>query len=158
MLDKQKQTGKVRHLGISIGANTNTHQVSAALDVGAEAIQVVYNRLDRAPEAEVFPLCQELDLGVLARVPLASGLLSGKFGPGTIFENPNDVRSLRDREKMEAVLIEVQQIKENEVPKGVNMASWALAWCLKHIAVTIVIPGCKNPDQVTANVLAVELL
>ncbi len=158
MLDKQKQAGKIRHLGISIGSNTNVHQTRSAPDVGAEAIQVVYNRLDRAPEEEVFPLCHELDLGVLARVPLASGFLSGKYKPGDTFDNPNDVRSLRDAEKTRAALQDVQKIKEEEVPAGVDMAAWALAWCLKNPVVTTVIPGCKNPQQVSANAAAVRVL
>ncbi|MAT41739.1 MAG: aldo/keto reductase [Anaerolineaceae bacterium] len=158
MLDKQKQAGKIRHLGISIGSNTNIHQTRSAPDVGASAIQVVYNRLDRAPEEEVFPACQELDLGVLARVPLASGFLSGKYKPGDTFDNPNDVRSLRDAEKTKAALQEVQRVRDEEVPEGVDMASWALAWCLRHPAVTTVIPGCKNPDQVSSNANAVNLI
>jgi aryl-alcohol dehydrogenase-like predicted oxidoreductase len=114
--------------------------------------------LDRAPEEEVFPACQELDLGVLARVPLASGFLSGKYKPGDTFDNPNDVRSLRDAEKTKATLQEVKKIQKEEVPEGVDMASWSLAWCLRHPAVTTVIPGCKNPEQVSSNANAVNLL
>ena len=75
-LQDQKQKGKIRHLGISIGSNQNIFQTSKAPSVGAEAIQVVYNRLNRAPEEEVLPACEKLNLGVLARVPLASGYLS----------------------------------------------------------------------------------
>ena len=77
MLRKQIDAGKVRHVGISIGSNRNDYQTAKAPEVGAEAIQVVYNRLDRAPEEKVLPLCKEHNLGVLARVPLASGFLSG---------------------------------------------------------------------------------
>jgi myo-inositol catabolism protein IolS len=51
----------------------------------------------------------------------------------------------------------VEEIAKSEVPKGVSMASWALAWCLKHPAVTAVIPGCKNADQVAKNAAAAEL-
>lgn len=156
-LDKQVQAGKVRHLGTSIGSNDNLHQVEASGKVGSEVIQVVYNRLDRKPEERVFPSCMEQDLGVLARVPLASGFLSGKYKPGTEFSS-DDVRGRRDREQVEASLREAEAIRRNEVPEGIDMARWALAWCLKHDAVTAVIPGCRNEAQVEGNAAAVELV
>ncbi|UVI27552.1 aldo/keto reductase [Paenibacillus spongiae] len=156
ILDKQIQAGKIRHLGTSIGSNGNIHQTNASTEVGSQAIQVVYNRLDRVPEEEVFASCERQDLGVLARVPLASGYLSGKYKPGAVFD-ATDVRHRHEKESTERKLREVQRIQQEEVPAGVDMASWALAWCLKHPAVTAVIPGCKNPDQVTANAAAAEL-
>ncbi|TVQ22860.1 MAG: aldo/keto reductase [Spirochaetaceae bacterium] len=155
-LAKLKAQGKVRHIGISIGANTNDYQTGKAPEVGAEAIQVVYNRLDRAPEEAVLPLCEQHDLGVLARVPLASGYLSGRYKPGASFDK-TDVRSRHDREKVEERLREVEQIGRDEVPKGVAIAEWALAWCLKNPAVTAVIPGCKNVEQVKSNARAADL-
>ncbi|MFH5184141.1 aldo/keto reductase [Paenibacillus sp. TAB 01] len=152
-LDKQVQAGKVRNLGISISRNDNIYQTDKATQVNAKALQVVYNRLDQAPEQEVFPSCERQDLGVLARVPLASGFLSGKYKPGTVFPS-NDVRSNRDQEQSQARLRAVEEIRANEVPQGVDMAEWALAWCLKHSAVTCVIPGCKSPEQVESNARA----
>ncbi len=155
-LDKQVQAGKVRNLGISIGSNDNLHQTAAAGRVGAKAIQVVYNRLDQTPENRVFPSCLAQDLGVLARVPLASGYLSGKYEPGAVFPD-NDVRSRHNPEQVATRLRKVADIRSTEVPEGVNMASWALAWCLRHPAVSCVIPGCKSPEQVEANARAADL-
>ncbi|MCG0313330.1 MAG: aldo/keto reductase, partial [Calditerricola sp.] len=66
MLDKEKQAGKIRFLGISLNKKNSMHQVEAATRVGADVIQIVYNRLDRRPEEDVFPSCQRQDLGVLA--------------------------------------------------------------------------------------------
>jgi len=157
MLDKQKQAGKIRHLGISVARNDNLYQTSSASRVGAEVIQVVYNRLDRTPEERVFPTCIEQDLGVLARVPLASGYLSGKYKPGAQFAE-NDVRYQHDPEQTAAKLRQVEQIMQTEVPAGVEMAQWALAWCLQHSAVTCVIPGCKDVGQVESNARAAELV
>jgi aryl-alcohol dehydrogenase-like predicted oxidoreductase len=125
---------------------------------GISALQVIYNRLSREPELDIFPTCQKEDIGVLTRVPLASGFLSGKYQPDTQFTNPDDVRSLRDPESIRQQLLEVEQIKATEVPDGVDMAQWALAWCLRHPAVTTVIPGCRNVEQVESNARAVELL
>ncbi|MFD2216705.1 aldo/keto reductase [Metabacillus endolithicus] len=156
MLDKQVQAGKIRNLGISIGANDNIYQTSKATELNAKAIQVVYNRIDQAPEEEVFPSCIEQDLGVLARVPLASGYLSGKYNPGATFSD--NVRKNHEQQEIDEKLNLVAKIKEQEVPEGVNMATWALAWCLQHPAVTTVIPGCKSPEQVEANAKAAELI
>lgn len=156
-LERQKEKGKIRHIGLSISGNDNIYQTSRATDVGAESIQVVYNRLDRVPEKEVFPSCREQNLGVLARVPMASGLLSGKYGKGHVFTG-SDVRATRDKEELERQIEEVAKINREEVPEGVPMASWALAWCLKDPVVTAVIPGCKNTAQVHSNADAAELL
>lgn len=157
MLAQQVQAGKIRHLGVSIGSNDNLHQTQRATVVGAGAIQVVYNRLDRTPEERVFPACQAQDLGVLARVPLASGYLSGKYKPGTEFVAADDVRSRQDKAEVQAKLRMVEQLMHTEVPSGVAMAPWAIAWCLQHPAVTCVIPGCKSVEQVEGNASAAAL-
>ncbi len=157
MLDKQIAAGKIRFLGTSIGSNDNVHQTDMSQKVNSRVIQVIYNRLDRKPEERVFPSCQKQDLGVLARVPLASGYLSGKYKPGAVF-GQNDVRHRHDEQETRRKLEEVERIRRDEVPEGTDMASWALAWCLKHPAVTTVIPGCKDPAQVEANARAAELV
>jgi len=158
-LDKKKKAGIIRHLGISI---SNSHegvldyQSEKADSVGAEILQLYYNRLDRRPEETAFGHCRKQQLGVLARVPLASGLLSGKYSPGTTFPK-GDVRSNRSGEMINADLIKVQEIQKQEVPPGMSMAAWALAWCLRDPVVTAVIPGCRNPEQVRANAAASDL-
>jgi aryl-alcohol dehydrogenase-like predicted oxidoreductase len=156
ILNQQVKAGKVRHLGISVSPNDNLFQVDRATQVGVEAIQVVYNRLDRQPEEGLLQSCQRQDLGVMARVPLASGYLTGKYKPGTQFKE-GDVRSTHDPKKTQEKLEEVQRIMQTEVPKGVDMAQWALAWCLRHDAVACVIPGCKDVRQVESNAAAAEL-
>ncbi|HSR29874.1 MAG TPA: aldo/keto reductase [Anaerolineae bacterium] len=158
MLSKQVDAGKIRHLGISISSRgDNLNQVIKATKVGASTIQVVYNRLDRQPEERVFPSCIEQELGVLARIPLASGFLSGKYRPGTQFTADDDLRSGWDPARVEERLRQAQEIQENEVPAGVPMVPWVLAWCLQHPAVTCVIPGCKSVEQVESNASAAEL-
>ena len=153
---QEKARGKVRHLGISISPNTNVYQTARASLVGAESIQVVYNRLQREPEDKVLPACRKQNLGVLARVPLASGFLSGKYHPGAVFPG-NDVREAWMKKDRDVKLLEVERLAAAEVPAGVPMARWALAWCLRHPAVTAVIPGCKSPDQVRDNAAAAGL-
>ena len=148
-------------MGNSVGSNTNAKQVVASKKMGIEFIQIIYNRLDKGPEDEVFGICEQQDLGVLARVPLASGYLSGKYEPGHDFD-AGEVRGRQDAEARDAKLREVQAIKTDEYARDVDsdrtsMATWALAWCLKHPAVTCVIPGVKSVAQVEANAAAGEL-
>ena len=157
VLQRQVEKGKIRHLGLSISGNDNIFQTARAKEIGAETIQVVYSRLDREPETEVLPQCINDNLGVFARVPLASGLLSGKYKPGHQFTGAN-VRASRADRRTQDRLKEVEKIGQEEVPEGVSMVSWALAWCLNNSAVTAVIPGCKNPEQVLSNASAAGLL
>jgi aryl-alcohol dehydrogenase-like predicted oxidoreductase len=155
-LAAQKQAGKIRHLGISVLGKGSAVQTREARRVGAEALQVIYSRLDRRAEQLYFPQARQDNLGILARVPLAAGLLSGKYRPDATFPS-NDRRAALEADRMRADLVEVERIRETEVPKGVPMAQWALAWCLKNPAISAVIPGCMNPSQVAANAAAAEL-
>jgi aryl-alcohol dehydrogenase-like predicted oxidoreductase len=95
-------------------------------------------------------------LGILARVPLASGVLSGKYRAGASFP-AGDVRATFESAKLQEDLEEAERIRRSEVPPRVPMSQWALAWCLKNPVVTSVIPGCKDPAQVAANAAAAAL-
>jgi myo-inositol catabolism protein IolS len=157
MLQAQKDLGRVHHLGISIRGTGSELQAREARRVGAETLQVVYNLLDRRPEREYFGHAERDNLGIFARVPLASGFLSGKYRKGATFP-PGDFRSTMSREKIERDLAEVERLGATELPKGVPMAQWALAWCLRAPLVSAVIPGCKDAAQVRANAASVDLL
>jgi aryl-alcohol dehydrogenase-like predicted oxidoreductase len=156
-LAEQKRAGKIRHLGASILQSGSELQAREAAKFGVEALQVFYNRLDCRAEKIYFPYAQKDNLGILARVPLASGLLSGKYKSGVSFDT-NDVRVTFEHTKLIRDLAEVERLEKEEVPPGVPMAKWAMAWCLKNPAVTALIPGCKNPEQVKSNASAAELV
>ena len=155
-LIKLREQGKIRHIGNSIRTNAGPEQTRLSEKAQVEVLQVVYNRLDRRPEERDFPYALEHNLGILARVPLASGYLSGKYKPGATFDE-RDTRSRQKREEVDRKLREVEEIAKTEVPAGVPMAQWALAWCLKHPAVSAVIPGCKSAEQVRDNAAAADL-
>jgi myo-inositol catabolism protein IolS len=150
-------SGTIRHLGISVSKkNASLRQADRASEVGAEAIQAVYNRIERQAEKEILPSCLRQNLGVLARVPLASGFLSGKYTKESQFSS-TDVRAVWQSEEERGFLAEQAQQVKREVPQGVPMAQWALAWCLQHPAVSCIIPGCKNVEQVQSNAQAAGL-
>ena len=156
-LARQKAAGKIRHIGASILQKGSELQAREAAHYGVEALQIFYNRLDRRAEQMYFPHAERDGLGLLARVPLASGLLSGKYKPGATFTG-KDVRTKFDAEKLQRDLAEVERLAQTEVPAGVPMAQWAMAWCLRNPLVTTIIPGSKNPAQVRANAAAADLL
>lgn len=157
VLREEQRKGKIRHLGVSILGRGSEHQAREARNRGAETLQVIYNWLDRRPEQLYFPHAERNNLGILARVPLASGLLSGKYHPGASF-GPGDVRATFDSQKLAHDLAEVERIRGTEVPASTPMAQWALAWCLQNPRVSVVIPGCKDPTQVRSNAAAADLI
>lgn len=129
-----------------------------AADRGCEVIMALYNRLDRNAEDGTFYVCQDRDMGVLARVPLAQGYLSGKYKPGATF-SANDVRaSYYDSATNFERLHRAQQIIAHEVPEGVAPAEWAMAWCLAHPAVSACVPGFKSVQQLENGLRAAELV
>jgi aryl-alcohol dehydrogenase-like predicted oxidoreductase len=157
VLQDAKRAGKVRHIANSISSKlTNGPQAADSQRADVDVLQIYYNRLERNAEQVALPEAQKQGVGVLARVPLASGLLSGKYKPGIRFQ-PGDFRADENPSELDAKLREVEQIQKNELPPGVPMAQWALAWCLKHPAVTCVIPGCKDVRQVESNATAADL-
>ena len=156
MLHAAQRDGMVRHLGVSLNKTTE-HQADWSAARGIGVIQVVHNRLDRRAERLHFPFAQRDGLGVLARVPLASGLLSGRYRPGAQFPS-NDARSRTRPDALQRELDDVDRIRRDEVPAGVSMAQWSIAWCLANPLVSAVIPGCKNPVQVRENAAAADLV
>jgi aryl-alcohol dehydrogenase-like predicted oxidoreductase len=159
MLNNQVRAGKIRFLGISISGELISKgdllQLHSAERVNASAVQVVYNRLHAAAQNHILPFCERSGLGVLARVPLAKGFLSGNYRPGASFP-VNDTRSSYSPEFNNEQLRLVEEIKRTEVPPGQSMAQWALAWCLRPKVVSSVIVGCKSVEQLESNAAAAE--
>jgi aryl-alcohol dehydrogenase-like predicted oxidoreductase len=120
----------------------------------ADTIQVVYNMLEREPEAELLPVARERGIGIIARVPLASGFLTGKFTAETQFA-PNDHRSRTyPPEKIRQMVWQVAKLGFLTEKKQKTLAQAALQYCLSHSAVSAVIPGAKTPEQARANAAA----
>lgn len=157
VLDRQVAAGKIRFLGISLGFPYSPLQIQAASRLHASVIQVRYNYLERLAEKEILPHCQAQDFGVLARVPLASGLLTGKYRPNDSFPQ-NDHRSKIPAAEWEGRRAEVEHLRAAKIPAGLPMAQWALAWALQNPAVTCTIAGCKNLHHVEVNAAAAHVI
>ena len=151
-LNALKAAGKIRYYGISVGPCA--HGPWVIRNTPADTIQVIYNMLDRDPEAELLPLAQERGIGIIARVPLASGFLTGKFTLNTQFA-PNDHRSKTyPPEKIRPMVGQVAKLGFLTDGKSKSLAQAALQYLLAHPAVSAVIPGAKTPEQARANAAA----
>jgi aryl-alcohol dehydrogenase-like predicted oxidoreductase len=157
VLEDARRSGMVRNLGVSIRGAGSEVQAREAFGRGYGVLQVVYNRLDARAESDVFPFARRFGLGILARVPLGSGLLSGKYEAGDKF-GAGDCRSTLGQDEIARRVREAERIAAEELPLGVSHARWALAWCLRDPVVTAVIPGAKSPEQVAENASAADLL
>jgi aryl-alcohol dehydrogenase-like predicted oxidoreductase len=154
MLAKQVEAGKVRYLGISIGQPNQVYQVDRATALGVSVVQTIYNAIQEKAAEAVLPACERQDLGVIARVPLASGFLSGKYLPDAEF-GAGDVRAERKPE-VNRQQIEAARARIAALPAGTDPASWACAWCLQHPAISTVVPGVKSIAQLESNVAGAD--
>ncbi|MFI5095277.1 MAG: aldo/keto reductase [Candidatus Acidiferrales bacterium] len=148
-----KQTGKARFVGISV----NDHQpasVLSALKTGLiDCVQVIYNIFDQSPADELFPFCQQMDLGVIARVPFDEGGLTGTITPDTTFAS-NDMRiRYFGGERKREVWQRVQEICR-DCGDQEPISHIAVRFCLSHPAVSTVIPGMRNAAHVADNMAA----
>jgi aryl-alcohol dehydrogenase-like predicted oxidoreductase len=155
--DDLKLSGKIRAFGISI----NDHEPDSALEVLKtgliDAVQVIYNIFDQSPEENLFPLCLALNVGVLARVPLDEGGLTGAITPETRFP-PGDWRERYfrgDRKRQVAERVAALR-QELEGVEG-TLAEIALRFCLSHSAVSSVIPGMRRRETVESSCRASRL-
>lgn len=152
-IEDLKASGKVRFFGIS----ANDHQpdsVISALDTGlVDTVQVIYNIFDRSPQFNLFPYCEEHNIGVLARVPLDEGALTGNIREDTVFE-PTEFRAAYFRGDHKKQVVEhVEPLIADLRAAGVAqpLAEVALRFCLSHPAVSTVIPGMRRVRHVESN-------
>ena len=165
ILDDLVEAGKLRYYGVSV------EQVSEAMTAigypGVQSVQIIFNMFRLKPADEFLAAAAEADVGILARVPLASGLLTGKFRPSTEFD-PDDHRSFnREGEAFDVgetfsgvdydTGLEAVDALREIVPGDRTMAQMALRWILSFSEVTSTIPGARNPKQARENAQAAQL-
>ena len=161
-LDRLVTKGKIRHYGVSV---EKVEEALKAIEYpGVATVQIIYNIFRQRPHELFFAEAQKKNVGVIVRVPLASGLLSGKISRETAFA-ADDHRSFNRHGEafdvgetfagvpFEAALEAVEQFRPL-VPEGVPMAQFALRWILEQQAVSVVIPGARNEAQAQSNAAA----
>ena len=146
-----KRSGKVRFVGVSI----NDHQPDSALELIEtgliDTVQVIYNIFDQSPERRLFPLCQQRNIGVIARVPFDEGALTGQITAQSQFD-PRDFRSFYFRgDRKRQVEERVAALRRDLAGVEGDLPEIALRFCLSHPAVSTVIPGMRKVRHVEAN-------
>ncbi|GHH14529.1 aldo/keto reductase [Streptomyces lanatus] len=164
-LDTLVEEERIAHYGVSV--ETCAEALTAIARPGVASVQIILNAFRMKPLLEVLPAAQEAGVGIIARVPLASGLLSGKYTKDTVFP-ANDHRTYnRHGESFDqgetfsgvdyASGVEAAVEFAALAPQGVTPAQLALRWIIQQPGVTTVIPGARSPEQARANAAAAAL-
>jgi aryl-alcohol dehydrogenase-like predicted oxidoreductase len=166
ILDDLTHAGKIRFYGVSV---EKVEEGLKAIEFpNVQSVQIIFNMLRLRPAERFLPLCHQKKVGVLARVPLASGLLSGKMSRETKFAT-DDHRTFNRAgqafdqgetfsgmgNNLDDAFAAIEELKVI-VPPGQSLGRMALRWILMHDGVTCVIPGAKRPDQVDDNNAAAD--
>src|SRR5579864_5487335 len=150
-VEKLKRDGTIRYFGLSLNRWEPWNGIKALRTGLVDVVQVIYNIFDQAPEDELFPACQELNIGVIARVPLDEGGLGGKLTKDTKFPK-SDWRSGYFNPENLANTVERADKLKRIIPAGMSMAEMALRFVLSHPAVSTQIVGMRKLDHVRENI------
>jgi aryl-alcohol dehydrogenase-like predicted oxidoreductase len=165
ILDDLVAAGKVRHYGVSVETVDEAHR--ALRHPHVETVQIIFNMLRLKPAEELFAQAWHRHVGILARVPLASGLLTGKLTKASTFASDDHRSFNRNGEAFDKgetfsgvpyeVGLEVVERLRPLVPPGATLSQLALKWTLMFEAVSCAIPGAKTPQQARDNAAAADL-
>ena len=165
MLDYLVSKGKIQNYGFSV--QTVDEALECIKRPNTKSIQVIFNIFRQKPAEKLFKIAKEKKVAIIVRVPLASGLLTGKFNKDSSFA-PDDHRNYNingdafdvgetfSGVNFNKALEAVDELK-NILPEGISLSQLSLKWILMHDAVSIVIPGAKNKDHVGLNTSSSEL-
>ena len=164
-LDTLVEEGRIAAYGVSV--ETRAEALAAIARPGVASVQIILNMLRLKPLEEVLPAAAAAGVGIIARVPLASGLLSGRYDENTTFAADDHRTYNRHGEAFDvgetfsgvdfATGLEAVRRLTPLVPAGATMAQFALRWILDQPGVSVVIPGARNPEQARANAAAAGL-
>jgi aryl-alcohol dehydrogenase-like predicted oxidoreductase len=149
-----QDSGKIRFWGVSV--STVEEGIEIVQRGWGNALQVLYNVLNQAPAEKLLPLAKERGFGVIARVPLASGLLTGKYREGAVFAADDIRQNFLTQRRLSEVTQRVDEVKSIIGGAARNIAEGALRFVLANDAVSTAIPGARNARQVETNVAATE--
>jgi aryl-alcohol dehydrogenase-like predicted oxidoreductase len=148
-----KQEGLIRFFGLSLNRWEPENGLVALRTGLVDAVQVIYNIFDQSPEDKLFPLCRELDIGVIARVPLDEGSLGGKMTRDTRFPQSDWRSTYFGPENLEATISRVDKLKQ-VLPAGMSLPEMALRFILSNPDVSTTIAGMRRSEHVRQNVAA----
>lgn len=150
-VEKLKRDKWIRFFGLSINRWEPGNGIKAVRTGLVDVVQVIYNIFDQAPEDELFPVCKELNIGVIARVPLDEGSLGGKLTLETRFPKGDWRTGYFGPENLAKTVKRVDRLKE-VLPKGMSLPEMALRFILSHPVVSTTIAGMRKPEHVKQNI------
>jgi aryl-alcohol dehydrogenase-like predicted oxidoreductase len=149
-----KAQGYIRAYGIS----TNDFDVLKRFNVNhnCQIVELDYSLLNRKPESQIFPYCQEHGIAVLARGPLAQGLLSGKYSAESVFTDTVRSKWHKNEDKQRKFLQNITNVEalKTALPTGADLPTTALQFAISHPVQPVVIPGAKSAEQAASNAKA----
>jgi aryl-alcohol dehydrogenase-like predicted oxidoreductase len=152
-VEKLKHDGTIRAFGLSLNRWEPENGIKALRTGLVDAVQVIHNIFDQAPEDELFPVCQELNVGVIARVPLDEGSLGGKMNRETRFPK-GDWRAMYFGPKNLIPTLERVDKLKALLPPSMSLPQMALRYILSYPAVSTIIVGMRKPEHVRQNIEA----
>jgi len=152
-VQKLKSDGLVRFFGLSLNRWEPENGIRAIRTGLVDVVQVIHNIFDQSPEDELFPLCRELNVGVIARVPLDEGSLGGKLTTATKFPKDDWRSTYFGPENLKNTVARVDKLK-SALPDGINLPEVALRFILSEPAVSTTIVGMRKPGHVRENLAA----
>lgn len=150
-VEKLKNDKIIRFFGLSLNRWEPENGLKALRTGLVDVVQVIYNIFDQAPEDKLFPLCKELNVGIIARVPLDEGSLGGKMTKATRFPADDWRSRYFSPENLGPTIDRVEALKKI-VPSGMTLPTLALRFILSHPVVSTTIIGMRQPDHVRENI------
>jgi aryl-alcohol dehydrogenase-like predicted oxidoreductase len=149
-VEKLKRDGTIRYFGLSLNRWEPANGIKAIRSGLVDTVQVIYSIFDQSPEDELFPVCQELNIGVIVRVALDEGSLGGKMAKDTKFP-PTDWRARYfNPENLANTMDRVDKLKQI-LPSGMSLPEMALRFVLSHPAVSTTVVGMRKLSHVREN-------
>jgi aryl-alcohol dehydrogenase-like predicted oxidoreductase len=150
-VEKLKHEQWIHSFGLSLNRWEPANSIKALHTGLVDAVQVIYNIFDQSPEDELFPVCQDLNIGVIARVPFDEGSLGGKMTLETTFPKGDWRAGYFGPENLPKTIKRVEELKKI-VPAGMTLPEMALRFILSHPAVSTTIAGMRKPEHVRQNI------
>ncbi|MBZ5619229.1 MAG: aldo/keto reductase [Acidobacteriia bacterium] len=154
--EELKRSGKVLSVGVSLSEHDPDSGLGVVRTGLVDAVQVIYNIFDQLPEKQLLPLCLKENVGVLARVPLDEGGLSGHLDENTKFA-PGDFRGFYFRGDRKKQVVEHVSALRRDLGEGIDLPEVALGFCLSHTAISTVIPGMRTKRHAESNIAVSDL-
>jgi len=150
-ITKLTKEGKVKHWGISVNRWEPNNSLQSLKTNLFSSVQVIYNIFDQSPEDELFPLCKDLDIGIIARVPFDEGTLTGMLTYDTVFPKDDWRSTYFVPQNLKSSVDHANALKPL-IPDGMTMAQMALRFILSNPDVGTIIPGMRKIKNVEANI------